>query len=280
MNGLRRNAGLTLLELLITVTLIMLMVGFASFNYVKIVEEQKIGKAANECREFVKALKTWENKKGVPVRQFVAASGQPTMICPNPACKRLVDTNLTCKFCKSTLPVRPFLLDDLIAEQIVKTLPDDPWSTGYMLDTTRGIIYSCGPNSKPYIWPGSAQYDPNDRDNADDDIRVPFRPPFEMERATQDLMANQVVVQFSRAVDRGTISTQTLTLVTSNQPLDITTMSLDLNDPYRVKVYLKTKYPKSDIRVTAGAAIKARDGTNIDLSKISVVSTTGQSVTT
>ena len=252
----RRSAGLTILELLITVALIMIMVGFASFNYMKIVDEQKLGKAQNECREFVKALKAWENKKGVPVRQWVSAIGQPTVICPS--CGRLVETALTCRYDGKPLPVRLFKLDDLTTENIVKTLPDDPWSVGYSIDTTRGYVYSFGPDML---------------DHTGDDVKVPFRPPFEILRARQDAVANQVVVEFSRPVDRSSITSASLPL-SSGGPVDITTYALDLADPYHTKVFLSKKWaPNTNFLVTVTKDIKARDGTPIDLSRTSVVST-------
>ena len=265
---LRRSAGLTILELLVTISLIMIMVGFASFNYMKIVDEQKQGKAQNEAKEFVKALKTWENKKGVPVRQYVSLTGQPQVLCPS--CGRIVDTDLQCKYCKGNLPVRKFTLTDLATENIIKSPPDDPWSVQYDIDTTKGIVFSYGPDSQP--------------DTADD-IPVQFRPRFEMLRASQDAVANQVIIQFSRAVDRTTISSAVLTL-TSGGAVDVTTYSLDLSDPYRLKAHLSKTWPANTNFVVKAAStppnaiIKARDGTEIDLTHISVVSTAADNGTT
>lgn len=257
-----RRAGLTLLELLIVVTLIMIMVGFASFNYAKIVEEQKIGKAGNECKEFVKALKAWENKKGVPIREYVTEEGRPQLVCQS--CQRLNDTQPRCRYCSAQLPVRHFLLEDLTRENIVKVLPDDPWSVAYDLDTTRGIVFSYGPDKTK---------------ETGDDITVQFRPVFEALRATQDVPANQVIVEFSRALDRPTITSANI-ILTSGGPVEIATMSVDLADPYRVKTKLKQVFPKQDFRVEVKSAIRARDGSPLDVTRTSLLSTSGVPVTT
>lgn len=259
---LRTHAGLTLLELLITITLIMIMVGFASFNYVKIVEEQKVGKAQNECREFVKALKAWENKKGVPVRQYVSEEGRPQMACTG--CKRLNDTAKKCRYCPTVLPVRTFLLDDLQRENIVKTLPEDPWSVQYELDTTKGIVFSRGPDREA---------------NTGDDIAVQFRPVFEVLRAYQDVPANQVVVEFSRALDRFAVTTSTIK-ITSAGPVDVTTLAVDLSDPYRVKGKLKAVYPKTDFTVEVTDGLRARDGSVLNIDRNRLLSTSGAPPTT
>ena len=259
---LRDTAGLSLLELLIVITLMMIMVGFASFNYAKIVEEQKIGKAANECREFVKALKSWENKKGVPVREYVTEDGRPQLVCPN--CQRLNDAAPKCKYCPQMLPVRHFLLEDLQRENIVKTLPDDPWSAPYDMDTTRGVVYSYGPDQVK---------------GTSDDVVVHFRPTFEVLRARQDLLANQVIVEFSRSLDRSTVTSQNIK-ITSSATVDVTTLSVDLADPYRVKGTLKTVWPKTDFKVEVTAAIRARDGSPLDLTHARVLSTAGAAPTT
>lgn len=258
----RDTAGLTLLELLITITLIMIMVGFASFNYVKIVEEQKLGKATNECREMVKALKAWENKKGVPIRQYVSEEGRPQMLCS--ACKRLNDTAKNCRYCATVMPVRSFRLEDLQTENIIKTLPDDPWSMPYSLDTTKGIVYSNGPDTEP---------------NTRDDVNVQFRPVFEVQRTYQDIPSNQVVVEFSRALDRMSISTQNI-IITAAGPVDVTTLSVDLSDPYRVKGKLKTVFPKTTFVVEVKDTIKARDGSALDITKARLISTSGAVPTT
>ena len=253
------SAGMTLLELLITITLIMIMVGFAGFNYAKIVEEQRVGKAANECHEFVKALKAWENKKGVPIREYVTEDGRPQITCPS--CKRLPDAAPTCKYCGVALPVRHFLLEDLMRENIVKTLPDDPWSVQYSIDTTRGVIFSCGPDNIP---------------NTADDIAVPFRPVFEAMRAFQDVPANAVVVEFSRALERSTITSANIVISTASAPtVDVVTLTVDLTDPYRVKGKLKLPWPKTNFLIKVNPAIKARDGSPLDITHIPVVSTTG-----
>lgn len=261
MQGLRR-AGLTLLELLITITLIMVMVGFASFNYAKIVEEQKIGKAVNECKEFVKALKAWENKKGVPIREYVTEEGRPQILCPT--CKRLNDAAPKCRYCPSGLPVRHFRLEDLQRENIVKVLPDDPWSVAYQLDTTRGIIFSSGPDQTA---------------NTGDDVNIQFRPVFEALRTYQDLPSNSILVEFSRALDRSTVTTQNI-IITSQAAVDVTTLSVDLSDPYRVKGKLKTVYPKTDFKVEVTANIKARDGSVLDITRNRFISTSGSAPTT
>lgn len=247
---LRRNAGMTLLELLIVITLIMLMVGFASFNYTKIVAEQREGKAKNECREYVKALKTWENKRGVPVREYVSEDGRTNVNCS--MCSRVVDTAKNCRRCGQRLPTRLFELEDLSRDYIIKGVGDDPWSVPYAVDTSRGFVYSYGPDRIPFTF---------------DDIQVPFRPVFRLLRCKQDLHHNMLLVEFSRAVDRSTVTTLT---VRSGAPVPVTTLSMDMHNPYRVQAHFANKLAKASFEVTVPDTIRSRDGTMIATDELTV----------
>jgi hypothetical protein len=248
--NLRRTRGMTLLELLIVITLIMLMVGFASFNYTKIVAEQKEGKAKNECREYVKALKTWENKRGVPVREYVAEDGRTSVNCA--MCNRVVETAKECRRCGQRLPTRLFELADLSREYIIKSVGDDPWSNEYTMDTARGVVKSFGPDRLP---------------NTFDDIEVPFRPVFRILRCKQDTQHNLLLVEFSRAVDRSSVTTLT---VKSGAPVPITTLSMDMHNPYRVQAHFSTKLAKASFEVTVPDTIRSRDGTKIATDELTV----------
>lgn len=253
---LRRHAGMTLLELLIVITLIMLMVGFSAFNYQKIVAEQREGKARNECREYVKALKAWENKRGVGVREYVTEDGRTNVNCP--VCSRVVDSGKNCRRCGTRLATRMFELQDLQREYIIKTVGDDPWSVPYSIDTTKGFVFSCGPNRAPGSDDRKSPY--YNIPGTDDDVSVPFRPVFRLLRARQDERANILHIEFSRAVDRTSVTTVT---VTAGAPVAVTTISMDMTNPYLVQAQLAQVWPKTKFEVTVPGSVRSRDGTPI-----------------
>jgi hypothetical protein len=250
------RVGLSLLELLVVVTLTLIMVGTAAFNYSQIIRDQKVGKARNECREFAKGIKQWENKHGVSLREYLSGDGHASITCP--ACNRRQPTARNCQFndCGKPLPVRLFTMTDLRDDHIMPEIPLDPWSMPYEVDTTRGVIISTGADTTRGTF---------------DDVEVMFKPRFELLRAFQNIPAGTIVVEFSRALDRSTITTKDKWFSIADvagTPVPVTTLAVDMIDPYRVKAFLVSRpagYVEYTVRVKP--EIKARDGTHLDVSR-------------
>ncbi|MBI4862463.1 MAG: hypothetical protein HY815_19715 [Candidatus Riflebacteria bacterium] len=228
-------SGLSLLELLITISLITIMVGAASYNYSNVIAEQNEGKARSECRQFVKALKTWENKKGIPISEYVDTSEGS----------------------------QKFTLKMLEADRVMASIPDDPWTLPYEIDTRKGVVFSCGADKRPGTF---------------DDIVIPFRAPFEALNARFDVGNRAVVVSFSRAVSRATITTETVKVTGGSPPAQITTLSVDMTNPYQVKAFLNRGYTSATFSVQVATTITSTDGT--PLSSAATLSTAGSRSTT
>ena len=103
---------------MVVVFLISTLVGSAAIYYDEIIAQRKIGKARTELIQISKALKTYENKVGHPITEYVDVAGEN----------------------------RKFDLEDLVWSQVMQSVPDDPWSQEYALDAHRGVVICLGPD--------------------------------------------------------------------------------------------------------------------------------------
>lgn len=197
--------GLTLLEILITVSLVVIFIGTAFVEYGEMVEYRKEGRARADMVQFVKALKAFSERSGWP------DSAKPPIETPWRDPPRFYVHEFEALFRQK------IMLKD------AKNPLADPWDNDYWIDITRGIIGCAGRDRK---------------EGTGDDIEVPFRPAFGAQKARHDVRGNTIVIDFTRPVERATVTTSTI-LVEGAGASAPTTALLDQANPFRVRLPLR-----------------------------------------
>jgi type II secretory pathway pseudopilin PulG len=206
-----RRAGrraVTLIELLITLSLLLLLTGTASVYYMQSLESRKEGKAKTELVQFEKALKT-----------FMERMGWPDALRPpfdNPRWR-------------GRFYIRDFspLYEMKIMLRDPNNPPPDPWGHEYWVDVPRGVVGCAGPDGK---------------EGSGDDIEIRFRPVFEVQRARYDARTNAIVLDFTRPVDKTTATTQAIKVEGQGISPPTTTV-LEPDNPFRIRLPLKARPP-------------------------------------
>jgi len=222
----QRRLGFTLIELIMTVTLIAVLVATASLEYSNVIRQTKIDKALADLRQLKKILLQYESQCDSPLTTYDEISQTP----------ELQD------------------MIGLVTLRMMPSVPADPWGGEYRLDIAHGVMSSAGEN-------GMFDYDPA-TGNLKDDVVVFFKPAFSAEIARLGPAGYVVAVDFTRPINYTSLTTDTsFTLHGSVAPPAITTCIVDMLNRHRVNIRLVSPLPSGqwNVRVVDDGTIVATD---------------------
>lgn len=223
---LRRRHGVSFIELLMVVTIVAALTGIGTIYYRGLIDEGNEERVRIDLRTLKKAIIKLESDQKVTVRPggtYPNGGPHPYMEPPD------LGVNLP-----YVSPAEPggFQLDRLLDFRLITRLPRDPFGLEYQIDIPNGVLYSLGPDGV---------------DNSGDEIEVPFKPPFEVLRATGTHDRMGVVVEFNRKVDPYSLYADVATNLPFLVNIDAggaaqthtTTAARQLTNPFAVLVRLK-----------------------------------------
>jgi prepilin-type N-terminal cleavage/methylation domain-containing protein len=259
----RRTSGFSLIEVLITMTIIAVMVGTGSMYYNDIMVQTNRDKALTDLKQICKVLADYDSELPQGITTYTDISSDVVM--------------------------RD--LNKLVEARKMTDVPDDPWGNIYRIDIQAGIIYSQGPdygNSFDYYrYTVDSSHNPplplsieQSISAAQDDVIVRFRPSFKPTHAkvVNTVRAGKEVsiisVMFTRPVTHTYLTTDTSFILTDPQgtaPPDITTTVVNVTQRHQVNLILADKLPILDtpprywvISAMADNSIQSTDTTTME----------------
>lgn len=181
---MRHRAGVSFIELLMVITIVATITGAGSMYYREMMDRGNEERVRIDLRTIKKAIFQLENDQKVTIRP-----DQPHYDAVRCATLALAPPNCPPSGMEPLdLGVNEggFTLDKLLDFRLLTRLPRDPWGSEYEIDIVEGRLFSIGEDMEF----GTA-----------DDIRVEFRPPFQMIRAHVTDDRRGIEVEFNRKVD-------------------------------------------------------------------------------
>jgi prepilin-type N-terminal cleavage/methylation domain-containing protein len=195
----KRNAGFSLIEVLVTMMIIATMVSTASMYYADVIQQTNRDKALSDLKQICKVLHDYD-------ASFPSGLTTYTQISVDPQLRDL---------------------DKLVEARKMVSIPSDPWGNFYRIDIQAGIVYSQGQDFGKSFDHFRYSFDPGHKPPLPmsvedaisfasmDDVIVRFRPPFKpvkagmltTKRAGKEVSIVNVV--FSRAVSHTNLTTDT-----------------------------------------------------------------------
>ncbi len=245
MNRSRRSVGFSLVEILVTMSIMLALASTAGMYYGAIVPEQKIGRAKTDIQQFKKAVAYFKGNYKGPLTSDVFRYEEDGPPWPD----RLN------AYRKDEGPDVDPSLDKLLKFSIIPRLTPDPWGMDYRIDVQNGWLYSPGPDGTAHV--GS---------DLGDDVVDSYQPGFLPLRARA--VGRMVEVEFTRelsrrveGVDQAAAAPRVVTLyrlasgnftvkAVSGEALSIETAVIDLSTPFIVNLRLAEGSARpSEIRV-------------------------------
>lgn len=166
--------GVTFIEVLLVMLMVAALTGVASMYYRGLISEGNVERCRIDMRTLKKAIAKLETDQKTVIRPpgTYPAGGRHIFM-------EREDLGVNGE-------TSGFTLDRLLDFRLVTGIPDDPFTNEYQIDFHNGELLSWGPD----LLPGGG-----------DDIRVRYRPPFEVLRASYTEDREAVLVEFSRRID-------------------------------------------------------------------------------
>ncbi|MBI4870771.1 MAG: prepilin-type N-terminal cleavage/methylation domain-containing protein [Candidatus Riflebacteria bacterium] len=267
----RTCSGFSLVEILVTMSIMLALTTTATMYYGVIVPEQRIGRAKTDIQQFKKAVGYLKSHYRCPLTSDVFRFEEDGPPWPD---------SLTPYHPDQDAAGEDPALDKLLKFSIVPRLTPDPWGQDYRIDVQNGWIYSSGPDGVAHR--GS---------DLQDDIVDSYQPPFLPLRAR--LSGSYLEIEFSREVSRRIedarrqlrfqLTKENFGLV-SSPARAIETAVVDVSTPFIVKLRLADSSARpSQVQVirdppggTPTASLRSSDGALLSTAQM-VLTTTSTS---
>jgi len=246
------KSGFSLIEMLITVTIMAVMVGTGSMYYSDVMQQTNKDKALSDLKQICKVMADFENS--LPQGMLTSYS----QISRDPELRDL---------------------EKLIESRNMASIPDDPWGNYYRIDIPAGIVYSqgqdFGDSFDHYRYTQGLGVEAS-ISRAKDDVVVRFRPAFKPVKANlvNTVRSGKEVgiinIMFTRPVANNDLTTDTSFIISEvggTAPPNITTSIVDVMRRHCVNLILDdvliTSLPWT-LAVSNNGTIKSFDTTELE----------------
>ena len=265
---MKRTAGFSLIEVLVTMMIIAIMVSTATMYYADVMQQTNRDKALSDLKQICKVLADYDATFPQGITTYTDISVDPS----------LRD------------------LEKLVEARKMVAIPSDPWGNFYRIDIQAGIVYSQGQdygNSFDYYrYTNDPTHNPPLPMSVEDsiavarmdDVIVRFRPPFKAVKANKKTTkragkeVSMVNIVFSRPVDFSHLTTDnsfSLSEPGASTPPNIKTVVVDVLQRHNVNIILDDVLTESvpwTVACSANGTIRAVDQTELEIDeKLDVV---------